>query len=147
MDSSMELFTVGYEGRTLPQFVRLLQENGITRLVDVRDRPASRKRGFSALPLFEALRKAGITYESDRALGNPDEIRFLWKNGSLAEGKVRYRKLLRNRRRGRLDVLLALSRVDRVCILCYEGDPDVCHRAIIAEEAARLEPDLLIRHL
>jgi len=143
----MELFTVGYEGRTLPQFVRLLRENGITRLVDVRDRPASRKPGFSALPLFEALRKAGITYESDRALGNPEEIRLLWKNGSLAEGKVRYRKLLRNGQRTRLNVLLALSKIDRVCILCYEGDPDACHRAIIAEEAARLEPDLLIHHL
>jgi uncharacterized protein (DUF488 family) len=143
----MELFTVGYEGRTLPQFVRLLQENGITRLVDVRERPASRKRGFSALPLFDALRKAGITYESDRALGNPEEIRTLWKNGSLREGKVRYRNLLRNGRRPRVELLLALSKIERVCILCYEGDADLCHRSVIAEEAARLEPDLVIQHL
>ena len=57
----MELYTVGYEGRTLPQFVRLLREHGITRLVDVRERPASRKPGFSALPLLDALRKVGIT--------------------------------------------------------------------------------------
>lgn len=143
----MELYTVGYEGRTLPQFVRLLREHGITRLVDVRERPASRKPGFSALPLFEALRKAGITYESDRALGNPDEIRELWKNGSLTEGKVRYRKLLRNGRRTRVEVLLALASVDRVCILCFEGDPALCHRTIIAEEAARLEPGLTIHQL
>ncbi len=31
----MELFTVGYEGRTLPHFVRLLKENDITRLVAI----------------------------------------------------------------------------------------------------------------
>lgn len=92
----MELFTVGCEGQTLPQFVRLLRDNDITRLVDVRERPASRKHGFSALPLFDALRKAGISYESDRALGNPPEIRALWKNGNLTEGKARYRKLLRS---------------------------------------------------
>ena len=143
----MDLFTVGYEGRTLPQFVRLLKENDITRLVDVRERPASRKRGFSALPLFDALRKAGITYESDRALGNPEEIRALWKNGSLPEGKVRYRKLLRNGRRPRVELLLAVARIERVCILCFEGDPDECHRALIAEEAARVEPELVIHHL
>jgi len=77
----MELFTVGYEGRTLPQLVRILKEHEITRLVDVRHRPASRKRGSSALALFEELRRSGITYESDRLLGNPDEIRELWKNG------------------------------------------------------------------
>ena len=147
MASPMDLFTVGYEGRTLPQLVRLLQANGITRLVDVRERPASRKKGFSALPLFEALRKAGITYESDPALGNPGEIRLLWKNGGLAEGKTKYRRLLRNGRRTRLEVLLALAGVDRVCILCYEGDPDACHRAITAEEATRLEPALTVRHL
>ncbi len=93
------------------------------------------------------LRKAGITYESDRALGNPDEIRVLWKNGSLREGKTRYRKLLRTGRSRRLDVLLALTKVDRVCIPCHEGDPELCHRSIIAEEAAPLEPDLSIRHL
>ena len=67
----MELFTVGYQGRTLPQFVKLLREQDITLLVDVRERPVSRKRGFSALPLSEALRKVGIGYESDRQLGNP----------------------------------------------------------------------------
>jgi uncharacterized protein (DUF488 family) len=142
----MELFTVGYEGRTLPQFVRLLREHGIERLVDVRERPASRKRGFSALPLFDALRKEGITYEPDRALGNPVEIRELWKNGRLPEGKRRYRRMLRNGRRLRVELLLAHARVERVCILCYEGDPDVCHRGVIAEEAARLAPHLVIHH-
>ncbi|MEX0985442.1 MAG: DUF488 domain-containing protein [Actinomycetota bacterium] len=143
----MELFTVGYEGRTLPQFVRLLKENEIVRLVDVRERPASRKRGFSAVPLFDAMRKVGITYESDRALGNPIEVRDLWKNGSLAEGKARYRRMIRNGRRPRVELLLAHAKVERVCILCFEGDPDVCHRGVIAEEAARLEPDLVIHHL
>jgi len=47
----MELFTVGYEGRTLPQFVRLLRDQGITRVIDVRERPVSRRKGFSAMPL------------------------------------------------------------------------------------------------
>jgi uncharacterized protein (DUF488 family) len=147
MVAPMELFTIGYEGRTLPQFVRLLQDNGIARLVDVRERPASRKRGFSARPLFDALRKAGITYESDRALGNPAEIRELWKEGSLAEGKKRYRRMLNNGRRTRVELLLAHAKVERVCILCFEGDPDLCHRGVIAEEAARLAPSLEIRHL
>jgi uncharacterized protein (DUF488 family) len=143
----VEIYTVGYEGRSLSEFVRLLRDNGITRLVDVRERPVSRKRGFSALPLFDALRKVGIAYESDRTLGNPVEIRSLWKDGDLREGRTRYRRLIRNGRRGRVELLLAVARFDRVCILCFESDPEACHRSVITEEAARLEPDLLVHHL
>jgi len=83
----MELFTVGYESHTLPQLIRLLKEHEVTRLVDVRERPISRKKGFSALALFEATRKAGIAYETHRDLGNPESIREKWKNGSLPEGR------------------------------------------------------------
>lgn len=144
---SMELFTIGYEGRTLPQFIDLLHENGVTRLVDVRERPQSRKKGFSALALFDALRKAGIVYESDRRLGNPPEIRDLWKNGSLPEGKAKYRSKLRNGTAPRVRFLVDLARIDTICILCFEGDEDTCHRSVIAEEAVRLEPTLTIRHL
>jgi len=147
MAASMELFTIGYEGRTLPQLIDLLQENGVRRLVDVRERPQSRKKGFSALALFEALRKEGITYEGDRALGNPPEIRTLWTNGSLPEGKRQLRNKLRNGTAPRIRLLVELARIDTVCILCVEDDINACHRSIIAEEAVRLEPNLKIHHL
>ena len=143
----MELYTVGYEGRTLPQFVRLLRGQGITCVIDVRDRPVSRKRGFSATPLAEALRKAGIHYVSDRGLGNPAHIRELWKNGSLSDGKAKYRRLLRNGRSERIEGLLDVASEERVCIVCFERDPDSCHRTIIAEEAVRLAPDLIVHPL
>lgn len=143
----MELLTIGYEGRTLPQFVRTLEENGVTRLVDVRERPQSRKKGFSARGLFDSLQRAGITYESDPRLGNPIEIRDLWKTGELRKGRARYRALLRNGRGSRVQFLVDLAKYDRVCILCYEGDAEACHRSVIAEEAACLEPRLKVVHL
>ena len=143
----MELLTVGYESRTLPQLIRLLKEHEVTRLVDVRERPISRKKGFSAMALFEATRKAGITYETHQELGNPEDIRDKWKNGSISEGKKEYRALLRNGRRAHVQFLVGLTAIDRVAILCLEGDPDRCHRSIIAEEAVRLEPDLTVEHL
>src|SRR6266487_2733282 len=114
----MELLTVGYEGRTLPQLVRLLRGSGVTRLVDVRYRPQSRKAGFSPLPLFDALRKAGIMYESQHALGTPESIRTIWRKGEIAEGRARYRKLIRGDRRARVELLVAMARFDRVCLMC-----------------------------
>lgn len=143
----MDLFTVGYEGRTLPQLIRLLEEHGVRRLVDVRERPYSRRKGFSATPLSEALRKAGIVYEPGFGLGNPDDIRSMWKKGELSAGKRRYRALLRDGRRDRVEHLLALADLGPVALFCLEGDHDRCHRSVIAEEAARLDERLTVHHL
>jgi len=143
----MELLTIGYEGRTLPQFVRLLQAQDVARLVDVRARPQSHKPGFSALALFDGLRKAGVTYDSDRALGTPDDVRALWRAGDIAGGKARYRKLVSGPRRPRLQLLLSIAQFERVCIMCFEAEPAHCHRSVIAEEAVRLQPDLGVTHL
>jgi uncharacterized protein (DUF488 family) len=143
----MDLFTVGYEGRTLPQLVRLLEAHGVRRLIDVRERPYSRRKGFSATPLSEALRKVGIVYEPGFGLGNPDDIRSMWKNGDLPNGKRRYRALLRNGRRDRVEHVVALADLGPVALLCLEGDYGQCHRSIIAEEAARLDERLTVHHL
>jgi len=143
----MELFTVGYEGRTLPQLVRLLEENGVHRLVDVRERPYSRRKGFSAMPLSETLRKAGIVYEPGFGLGNPEDIRAMWKNGDLAAGKRKYRALLRNGRRERVEHVIALAEMAPTALLCFEGDPGACHRAVIAEEAQKLDSRVTVTHL
>lgn len=143
----MELFTVGYEGRTLPQLVRLLEENGVRRLVDVRERPYSRRKGFSATPLSETLRKAGIVYEPGFGLGNPEGIRAMWKNGELVAGKKKYRALLRNGRRQRVEHVVALADLGPVALLCLEEDPEACHRSVIAEEAGKLDPRVIVTHL
>jgi uncharacterized protein (DUF488 family) len=143
----MELFTIGYEGRTLPQLTRLLRRSGVERLVDVRERPMSRRKGFSLMPLSEGLRRSGIEYDHQPGLGNPEEIRTLWKNGQLPEGKTRYRALLQNGRGEGVEWLVGLVRYQTVCLLCVEEDPDRCHRSIIAEETVRLAPGLIVRHL
>lgn len=143
----MELFTVGYSGRSLPQLVQLLQEHGVGRLVDVRERPYSRKKGFSATPLAEALRKAGIVYEPGFGLGNPEDIRLLWKNGQLAQGKRKYRALLRNGRRARVEHIIALAELGSVALFCLEEEPDECHRSVIASEAEKIDDRVTVTHL
>ncbi|HEY1331230.1 MAG TPA: DUF488 domain-containing protein [Actinomycetota bacterium] len=143
----MELLTAGYEGRTLAQFVRLMSSHEVDRVVDVRARPQSHKPGFSARGLFDALLRAGISYDSDRALGSPDDVRARWRSGDVAGAKARFRRLVRGERGTRLELLVAICRFERVCILCFEAAPEDCHRSVIADEAARIEPRLSIVHL
>ncbi len=66
-----KLFTIGYEGRSLTEFVQLLVKNAITRVIDVRELPLSRRRGFSKTSLTEALAAHDIEYVHLRKAGNP----------------------------------------------------------------------------
>jgi len=60
--TAKNLFTVGYEGLTLEAFIQRLQSSSIQTLVDVRELPLSRKRGFSKRALAESLASHGIMH-------------------------------------------------------------------------------------
>ena len=64
----MRIFTIGYEGATVGEFLAALQEAGVKRLIDVRALPLSRRLGFSKSPLRAALKEAGIDYVHLKAL-------------------------------------------------------------------------------
>jgi len=55
-----KLFTIGYEGRSVAEFIDQLESAGVERVVDVRDLPLSRRAGFSKTPLQRALSDVGI---------------------------------------------------------------------------------------
>lgn len=142
------LFTIGYEDSSLNGLVRKLQEHGVTRLVDVRERPYSRRPGFSAMALFEGLRKAGIAYEHIARLGNPPEIRELFHNGNIKTGRHRYRRLLTDHRKAEVKYLTALSQLQPTAILCRERDHVACHRDVIAELVVdSVSATMSVRHL
>ena len=50
-----KLFTIGYEGASLEDFLANLNIAGVDQLVDIRDFPGSRRKGFSKNALREAL--------------------------------------------------------------------------------------------
>src|SRR5204863_1964643 len=69
------LYTIGYEKALLKDVLATLTEAGVARLIDVRDRPISRRPGFSKRQLTAAVDEAGIRYVGLRALGTPPEGR------------------------------------------------------------------------
>ena len=143
-----QLFTIGYQHRDVADLVVTLQEERVTTLVDVRLTPLSRKPGFSASALRSALEGAGLRYEHWRALGNPPEIRDLFKAGNVAEGRRLFRERLRNGQSAAVDSLVELASHERVAILCLEADHRACHRDVIADEAShRSGHRLLVTHL
>jgi uncharacterized protein (DUF488 family) len=143
-----KLFTIGYENHSSPaSLIDALRVAGVRRLVDVRELPLSRRRGFSKTALAEALGDAAIEYEHVRALGNPKQYRELYKNGRAREGKQRYRKHLHNGSYGALVELgETLARIP-TCILCVEAEHEDCHRAVIVEALQARLGTLKVVHL
>ncbi|TNY10814.1 DUF488 domain-containing protein, partial [Escherichia coli] len=62
MTSHAHLYTFGYEGLEIAAFIARLKSAGIQTVVDVRELPLSRKRGFSKTAFSEALTAGGIAY-------------------------------------------------------------------------------------
>jgi len=142
-----QFLTVGYEGRALEEFLRLMVANRVEVLVDVRQNPVSRKAGFSKRRLAEALLSVGIDYRHEVLLGNPKENRAAFSDGNLEKGKRRYLAHLNNGSRDAFDEILELALTRRVALLCFEKDEAQCHRACIAEQAQAEVPALSVCRL
>ena len=60
------IFTIGYEGASVPAFIAALRDAGVALVLDIRAAPVSRKKGFSKTHLAQHLSEAGIGYRHMR---------------------------------------------------------------------------------
>jgi len=141
----MHIFTIGYEGATMAEFLAALQRAGVRRVIDVRALPLSRRPGFSKTPLGGALAEAGIDYVHLKALGTPAEGRAAARAGRHADLKRIYA--------GQLELaeaiaqsaqMLGLAEEAPSALLCFERDPVECHRTLLLDAVA---PDVEVTHL
>jgi hypothetical protein len=126
--------SIGYEQfRDSRDFARRLLAAGVERLIDVRELPISRRRGYAKTALRETMEQADIEYVHMRALGNPKPYRDLYKSGRHQQGREKYRRHLLENQRGALVELVELMQGKRSALMCVEHDPAVCHRTVIVE--------------
>ena len=141
----MRLFTIGYEGATVGEFLAALQSAGVERVIDVRAIPNSRRPGFSKTPLRNALADAGVDYVHLRALGTPADGRAAARAGRHDDLERIYA--------GQLELpeaiaegaqVVGLAEEKPAALLCYERDPAACHRSLLL---SALTPDAEVVHL
>jgi len=134
---ALKLFTIGYEGATMGEFLSALQNANVERVIDVRAVPNSRRPGFSKTPLKNALAEVGIDYFHLRALGTPAAGREAARAGRKAELEEIYA--------GQLETpeamaegaqMLDLATEKPSALLCYERDPACCHRTLLWQSLA-----------
>ena len=141
------LFTIGYEGGSLPALLAALSDAGVALVLDVRAVPISRKKGFSKNQLAAHLGEAGIAYRHLGGLGTPKAGREAARGGDHQTFEEIFRAHMEEP-----DALLDLSEAMTLaaatpaCLLCFERDPESCHRLIVADRMAA-EAGLEIVHL
>lgn len=132
------LFTVGYEGTDIDRFVRTLKAAGVRQLADVRAVAVSRKSGFSKKKLAERLADVGILYIHFVALGDPKPGREAARAGEYDRFRSIYGAHIRtDDAQIALAELIETAQAAPTCLLCFERDPETCHRTIIACDVSK----------
>ncbi|WP_423141099.1 DUF488 family protein [Parablastomonas sp. CN1-191] len=141
------LFTIGYEGASLPDFIATLAEAGVEHVLDVRELPQSRRPGFSKKALAQALGEADIGYSHCKQLGDPKHGREAARRGNMAEFRMIFEAHLdlEASRKALEDAAIVATRAP-TALLCYERDPKDCHRSLVAKRLLGLR-SLRVRHL
>lgn len=133
----MDVFTVGHSTHPIEEFVRMLEANKVTRVIDVRTVPGSRHNPqFGEHELEKSLPAAGIAYGRLKELGglrhtpaNTPTINGAWRNKSFRD----YADYMQTPEfAAGIDDLIAMA-TQPVAIMCAEAVPWRCHRSLIGD--------------
>ena len=139
------IWTIGYERLLPPELVSELLAAGVQRVVDVRQRPQSRRPGMSKTRLGDLLREHGIAYEHRKALGTPPDLRHDFHAGHIEQARAGYRAHVEATASDELAALAGeLEHGPRTALLCLEQDPASCHRRVLCEALAERLPRLVV---
>ncbi len=128
------LYSIGYEKALIGDLIATLADAGVGVLLDVRDRPISRRPGFSKRQLAASVEEAGMRYVHLSALGTPPEGRLAnrqrnWERfWAIVDDKLACPEAEFELQRAAEIAVAAPS-----CLLCYEADRQICHRSRIAD--------------
>jgi uncharacterized protein (DUF488 family) len=144
------LFTIGYEGISLEEYLNRLIKNDIKLLIDVRNNPMSMKFGFSKSQIQKYCESLGIEYLHIPEVGiesqhrqelnsqkDYDNLFKIYKDKTLIKTELQQEQILN-----------LLEKKKRVALTCFEANICQCHRKHLAESIASLpEWNYEIKHI
>ncbi|OIP29534.1 MAG: hypothetical protein COW04_02915 [Deltaproteobacteria bacterium CG12_big_fil_rev_8_21_14_0_65_43_10] len=153
----MKLFTIGHSSHSIEKFGRLLEDNGIMTLVDVRTAPYSRYNPqFNKESLKNTLSNHNIEYAyAGKYLGGRPSDPTCYKSRVLPPEEadylheVDYPEVMKRPWFVRsIKRLLELANEQTTVIMCSEENPAECHRHhLIARYFITEYPEVNIQHI
>jgi uncharacterized protein (DUF488 family) len=129
------LFTIGYEGISLEEYLVRLLKNDVKVLVDVRNNPLSMKYGFSKTLLKRYCESLGIKYVHIPEVGiQSDQRQELNTQADYDKLFTVYRNQnLTKTTKAQTEILNLLKENKRIALTCFEANICQCHRKHLAE--------------
>lgn len=131
------VITIGYEGADQGDFLATLGALKVDVLLDIRELAISRRKGFAKNAMRAGLNSVGIQYRHEPSLGSPKALRNKLRDDgdykSFFKGFAGYLTTQQP-----LLEVLAKELSGTVALLCFERDPDTCHRKVVAQALAEI---------
>lgn len=133
---SVVVFTIGHSTRPVDDFIAMLKDHAVNKLIDVRTVPRSRHNPqFNKESLPDTLSAAGISYLHMPGLGGlrhpkKDSPNTGWRNASF-RGFADYMQT--DEYSENMDRLVELAKGAHIALMCAESLPWRCHRSLIAD--------------
>lgn len=134
------LFTIGYEGISLEEYLNRLVKNDVKILIDVRNNAMSMKYGFNKSQLNRYCNSLGIDYihipevgiqsiqrQELKSQNDYDKLFTLYCENNLKETTS-----------SQLEILKLLLQHKRIALTCFEANICQCHRKHLAEAIENL---------
>jgi uncharacterized protein (DUF488 family) len=140
LNSKTILYTIGYEGISLEEYLNRLIRNDVRLLIDVRKNALSMKYGFSKTQLKKFCSSLGIEYLHIPELGIlSEQRRELKTQADYNKLFEEYKKLnLKKTLYTQKEVLSLLIENKRVALTCFEANICQCHRKHLSEAITKL---------
>ena len=147
--SKQSLFTIGYQGISLENYLNKLVKNNIQLLVDVRKNPLSQKYGFSKTLLKRYCESLDIDYIHIPEVGiNSNQRQSLENQSDYDQLFESYKKTtLIETEKNQRDILNLLNKYNRIALTCFEANICQCHRLHLAESLKSIKKDLSVVHI
>lgn len=133
------LFTIGYEGLSIEEYINKLIQNNIKVLVDVRKNPLSRKFGFSKSALKAFVEKFNIEYVHIPELGIETDKRTSLETLDDYNRLFEEYEIILDKKQNELSKIQNLINTkQRIALTCFEKDVRMCHRTRIKNKLEKI---------
>ena len=144
----MNLFTIGFTGKSAEKFFGLLETSKATKLIDIRINRTSQLAGFAKEPdlRFFLPKLAGMEYQVWEEFAPTKELLASYRDKEIEweEFAQKYQDLINVR--GTLEKS-SQTDFENAVLLCSEREPEKCHRTLLAELITKKFPHLGVTHL
>ncbi len=146
--TKVNIFTIGFAGKSACEFFTKLKDAGVKRVIDVRLNNVSQLAGFTKKrDVKYFLKEIGeIEYVHKPEFAPTKNILDAYKKKEIDWGEYerQFRKLITERQ---IENLVTREQINNACFLCSEAEPEKCHRRLVAEYFQKRHSGVFIHHL